>query len=187
MDGAGLGRFAERGDYRCLDQYSQGKYYGAQELRTMNAIYTVEQYDPPKTVGYLVNRARSEIIAALDQELSEDPELAPLDISAAQYIVLSSVWSRDPESSTRICRDLSYDPGAMTRMVDRLEAKGLLQRKRCPDDRRLVNVELTEAGLAVMPKMRACSVRVLNRLLRGFSADEVHLLERLLARLVENR
>jgi DNA-binding MarR family transcriptional regulator len=160
MDGAGLGRFAERGDYRCLDNYSLGKYYGAQELRTMNAIYTVEQYDP---------------------------ELAPLDISAAQYIVLSSVWSRDPESSTRICRDLSYDPGAMTRMVDRLEAKGLLQRKRCPDDRRLVNVELTEAGLAVMPKMRACSVRVLNRLLRGFSADEVHLLERLLARLVENR
>jgi DNA-binding MarR family transcriptional regulator len=153
----------------------------------MDAIYTVEHYDPPKTVGYLVNRARSEIIAALDQELSEDPELAALDISAAQYIVLSCLWYRDPESSARICRDLSYDPGAMTRMLDRLEAKGLVQRRRCPDDRRLVNIEITEAAQAVMPKMRACSVKILNRLLRGFSADEVHLLERLLARLVENR
>jgi MarR family transcriptional regulator, multiple antibiotic resistance protein MarR len=153
----------------------------------MNAIYSIEDYDPPKTVGYLVNRARSEIIAALDQELSQDPELATLDISAPQYIVLSSLWYRDPESSARICKDLSYDPGAMTRMVDRLEAKGLVQRRRCPDDRRLVNIEITEAAQALMPKMRACSIKVLNRLLRGFSADEVHLLERLLARLVENR
>lgn len=153
----------------------------------MNAIYNVEQYDAPKTVGYLVNRARSEIFAALDLELSQDAELAPLEISAAQYVVLSSLWSRDPESTARICKDLAYDPGAMTRMIDRLEAKGLVQRRRCAEDRRLVNLELTEKGEAVMPKMRACSIKILNRLLRGFSPDEAHMLERLLARMVENR
>src|ERR1700675_358084 len=153
----------------------------------MNDIYNVDQYDPPKTIGYLVNRARSEIFAALDLGLSQDVELAALEMTAAQYIVLGSIWDRDPDSSARICRDLSYDPGAMTRMIDRLEAKGLVQRRRCPDDRRLVNLEITEQGHAVMPKMRACSVKVLNRLLRGFSADEAHLLERLLARMVENR
>jgi DNA-binding MarR family transcriptional regulator len=153
----------------------------------MNAIYNVEQYDPPKSVGYLVNRARSEIFAGLDLALSEDAEVAPLEMTAAQYIVLCSLWSRDPYPSAQICKDLSYDPGAMTRMIDRLEAKGLVQRRRCTEDRRLVNLELTEKGQAVMPKMRACAVRNLNRMLRGFSVDEAHMLERLLARLIENR
>jgi DNA-binding MarR family transcriptional regulator len=153
----------------------------------MNAIYSVEHYDPPKTIGHLVNRARSEIFAALDHALSKDPELDALGISAAQYIILSRLLDCDPESSAGFCRDLSYDPGAMTRMIDRLEAKGLVRRRKCPNDRRLVNLELTEAGEALMPKLRACSVEVLNRLLRGFSADEAHMLERLLARMIENR
>ncbi len=147
----------------------------------MNTIYNVKQYDPPKTVGYLMNRVRSEIFAALDEEL------APLDVSAAQYIILSSLGSRDAESTSRLCKEMSYDPGAMTRMVDRLEAKGLVQRRRCPNDRRLVNLELTEEGMAALPKMRACSVKVMNRFLRGFTVEEARLLERFLARMVENR
>jgi DNA-binding MarR family transcriptional regulator len=153
----------------------------------MNAVYNVKQYDPQKTVGYLVNRLRAEMFAALDEELSRDAELAPMEISAAQYIILTSLAFRDAESTSRLCREMSYDAGAMTRMVDRLEAKGLVRRRRCPNDRRLVNLELTEAGQAAIPKMRACSVRIQNRFLRGFTAEEARLLERFLARMVENR
>ena len=81
---------------------------------------------------------------------------------------------------------MHYDPGAMTRMVDRLEAKGLVRRARCPNDRRVVNLELTEEGRVAMPQMKACAVVVLNRFLRGFSKDEVRQLETLLTRLIEN-
>jgi len=153
----------------------------------MNAIYNVKQYDPPKSIGYLMNRVRSEMFAALDEELAHDEDLAPLGISAAQYIILSSLGFRDTDSTSRLCKEMSYDPGAMTRMVDRLEAKGLVQRRRCPDDRRLVNLELTVAGQNALPKMRACSVRITNRFLRGFTAEEARLMERFLARMVENR
>jgi DNA-binding MarR family transcriptional regulator len=153
----------------------------------MNAVYNIKQYDPRKSVGYLVNRLRAEFFAALDEDLARDPELAPMEISAAQYIILSSLALRDAESTSRLCREMSYDPGAMTRMVDRLEAKGLVRRRRCPNDRRLVNLELTEAGQAAMPKMRACSVRIMNRFMRGFTVEEARLLERFLARMVENR
>jgi DNA-binding MarR family transcriptional regulator len=153
----------------------------------MNAIYNVKQYDPPKTIGYLINRVRSEIFAALDQALAQDAELAQLEISAAQYIILSSLAHRDTDSTSRLCKEMSYDPGAMTRMVDRLEAKGLVRRQRCPEDRRLVNLELTDAGQAALPKMRACSVTVMNRFVRGFSAEEARQLEGFLTRMVENR
>ena len=86
----------------------------------------------------------------------------------------------------QLCKDLPYDAGAMTRMLDRLEAKGLISRRRCPDDRRLVKLELTEAGRAALPKMRACSVQVLNHFLRGFSQAEARQLESFLVRMLQN-
>jgi DNA-binding MarR family transcriptional regulator len=152
----------------------------------MGTIYDVKSFEPRKAVGYLINRVRADMLAALDRELAQDAELAALEVTAPQFIILSLLAQRDIDSTSRLCKDMSYDPGAMTRMVDRLEAKGLIERRRCPDDRRLVNLELTDAGQAAVPRMRACSVAVLNRFLRGFSKDEARQLEGLLARMMGN-
>src|ERR1700678_729567 len=131
-------------------------------------------------------RVRSAQMSALDQELAQDPELASLEISAAQYVIVSVLAKRGVDSPAQLCKDLSYDAGAMTRMLDRLEAKGLIDRRRCPDDRRCVKVELSDAGRAALPKLRACSVRVLNRFLRGFSQAEARKLEGFLSRMLQN-
>ena len=155
----------------------------------MNAdtqIYEVETYQPASCVGQLIYRVRAAQMSALDQELAQDPDLAPLEISAAQYTIISVLAKRGCDSGAQLCKDLSYDAGAMTRMIDRLEAKGLVNRRRCPEDRRLVKLELTEAGLAALPKLRACSVRVLNRLLHGFSLAEARQLEGFMVRMLQN-
>jgi len=155
----------------------------------MNAdtqIYEVETYEPAVCVGQLIYRVRAAQMSALDQELSQDPDLAPLEISAAQYTIISVLAKRGVDSAAQLCKDLSYDAGAMTRMIDRLEAKGLVDRRRCPEDRRLMKLELTEAGLAALPKLRACSVRVLNRLLRGFSLAEARQIEGFMVRMLQN-
>jgi DNA-binding MarR family transcriptional regulator len=155
----------------------------------MNAdteIYEVETYQPAGCVGQLLYRLRAAQMSALDQELAQDPDLAPLEISAAQYTIISVLAKYGVDSAAQLCKDLTYDAGAMTRMIDRLEAKGLVNRRRCPEDRRLVKLELTEAGLAALPKLRACSVRVLNRLLRGFSLAEARQLEGFMVRMLQN-
>jgi DNA-binding MarR family transcriptional regulator len=155
----------------------------------MNAdtqIYEVDTYQPASCVGQLIYRVRAAQMSALDQELAQDPDLAPLEISAAQYTIISVLAKRGVDSGAQLCKDLSYDAGAMTRMIDRLEAKGLVNRRRCPEDRRLVKLELTEAGLAALPKLRACSVRVLNRLLLGFSLAEARQLEGFMVRMLQN-
>jgi MarR family transcriptional regulator, multiple antibiotic resistance protein MarR len=155
----------------------------------MNAdteIYEVETYQPAGCVGQLLYRVRAAQMSALDQELAQDPDLAPLEISAAQYTIISVLAKYGVDSAAQLCKDLSYDAGAMTRMIDRLEAKGLVNRRRCPEDRRLVKLELTEAGLAALPKLRACSVRVLNRLLRGFNLAEARQLEGFMVRMLQN-
>jgi DNA-binding MarR family transcriptional regulator len=129
----------------------------------------------------LVNRVRIEMIDALDRELSK------FDISAAQLIVLASVANKEADSAATLCKSISYDPGAMTRMIDRLEHKGLIRRSPNPDDRRATNLEITTAGRALYPQLLAAKENVQAQLLRGFSEDEVRLLESLLNRMLGNR
>ena len=154
--------------------------------KAMEPIYDADTYQPRKSIGYLVERVKGEIMAALDRELAQSPELAALEISAAQYVMLMGLAAEDQESTSRLCSKMSYDPGAMTRMVDRLEAKGLVRRRRCPDDRRVVNLELTDEGRAAVPLMRTCAAAVMNRFVRGFSKEEVRQLESFLTRMIGN-
>jgi DNA-binding MarR family transcriptional regulator len=74
----------------------------------------------------------------------------------------------------------------MTRMVDRLEAKGFVRRVRERGDRRKLRLELTDEGKAAFPKMKARVVVVLNRLLRDFSKAEAAKLRELLKRMLVN-
>ena len=83
-------------------------------------------------------------------------------------------------SASDLCKGISYDAGAMTRMLDRLENKGLIRRNRSAQDRRLMHLELTEEGHAAYPRMREISMAVANRFLRGFSKTEARQLETLL-------
>ena len=70
----------------------------------------------------------------------------------------------------------------MTRMIDRLQQKGLIRRVPNPEDRRATNLELTAAGRALYPQLLGAKETVQAQFLRGFSKDEVRLLERLLNR-----
>jgi DNA-binding MarR family transcriptional regulator len=151
-----------------------------------DAIYDVKTYQPAKGVGQLMYRVRAAYMSALDHALAQEPELAELEISGAQYVILSLLAQGGADSATQLCKDITYDGGAMTRMIDRLEAKGLIIRRRCPEDRRLNKLALTEAGREAIPKLRACSVRILNHFLRGFSKADARQLESLLTRMLEN-
>lgn len=129
----------------------------------------------------LITRVRVELIDALDREL------AKFDISAAQLIVLASLANQEAGSASVLCKSISYDPGAMTRMIDRLQQKGLVRRVPNPGDRRAMNLEITEAGRALYPQLLAAKEVVQSQFLRGFSKDEVRTLESLLNRMLENR
>ena len=103
----------------------------------------------PRRVARLVSRAQN----ALADEL--DVKLAPFDITAAQYVVLSTLHSGRANIAAQICKELSYSPGAMTRMLNRLEQKGMIQKAPSVANRRTVQLELTEAGQRLFRFSRA--------------------------------
>jgi DNA-binding MarR family transcriptional regulator len=153
----------------------------------MGDIYDSASYQPRRAIGALLTRVKVEMLAALDGELAADKRLAPLELSAAQFAVVASLAAgSEPKSAADLCKGISYDAGAMTRMLDRLESKGLLRRRRSTDDRRLVHLELTDDGRTAYARMRELSLAVANRFLHGFSRAEARQLESLLTRMLEN-
>ena len=146
----------------------------------MPPIYDIETFRPSQAVGAYIGRARRTIVEAIDQKL------APLDISHAQWIVVMLLGDGAAATAAELCKILVYDPGAMTRLLDRLEKKGVLRRARTKGDRRTVRLELTAAGKRLYPRILEALVEEFNRLLRGFSKREVRQLQELLKRMVAN-
>jgi DNA-binding MarR family transcriptional regulator len=69
-------------------------------------------------------------------------------------------------------------------MLDRLEAKGLISRVRSTADRRIVNIELTPAGILCAEKMPVVAINVINRHIDGFNKTELETMKKLLHRLL---
>ncbi len=143
-------------------------------------LYSVETWTMDESLGYLMHQVRGRLVAAIDAELE------PLDITWAQWGTLLKIANGRANTASELCRSMAGDTGSMTRMLDRLEQKGLIRRERSAQDRRIVQLSLTRAGQKLYPKLPPIAVKVLNRHLRGFSRDELETLKGFLRRMLSN-
>jgi len=74
------------------------------------------------------------------------PLLDALEITYPQYLVLSALWEVDDQSVGAIAERLGLDSSNVTPLIKRMEASGLLSRRRNPADERQVVVSLTDQG-----------------------------------------
>jgi DNA-binding MarR family transcriptional regulator len=73
-------------------------------------------------------------------------KLEPLGLTYPQYLVLLVLWERDDATISEIGRELKLDSGTLTPLVKRLEAAGVVTRRRGEEDAREVHVRVTEHG-----------------------------------------
>ena len=133
-----------------------------------------------ESVGYLIKLANQMLLRNLDAQLQ------PYDLTAPQWVPLLVLSNGHADTVAGCARKIGVDTGAMTRMLDRLEAKGFARRSRSEGDRRVVNVELTKAGREIVKLIPPTICRVLNRHLRGFSEEEFETFKDLLRRFLAN-
>lgn len=131
-------------------------------------------------LGYRISQTRNAVLAAIDAELDT------LGVTSAQYIVLMGIAHEKDATPGALARLLGCDSGAMTRLLDRIAAKGLIRRVRSIDDRRAVRVELTEAGSALQPALAQAGQMVHTRLARGFAEADLELFHAFLERVAVN-
>jgi DNA-binding MarR family transcriptional regulator len=144
-------------------------------------FYAPTSYNPSDSVGYLMRRILSAVASAVERELEST------GLTHAQWIPLFKL-AVHPGGATvaELARLCELDAGAMTRLLDRLEAKGLCQRERSSEDRRVVRLALTEQGKAVAEQIPVALSRVQNAYLAGFSREEWLLLKSFLSRILDN-
>jgi DNA-binding MarR family transcriptional regulator len=143
-------------------------------------FYVPGEYRPDQSVGYLMKRVLSSILAQADERL------AAYDLTHAQWLPLFKLANKHCDTIAALSRELELDPGAMTRSLDRLEAKGLVRRERSTEDRRVVHLVMTEEGEKIARMVPPVMAEVLNKHLKGFGEDEWKQLIALLARMVAN-
>ena len=117
------------------------------------------------------------------------PFLDELDLTYTQYITMMVLWERNSVSVKELGEALYLDSGTLTPLLKKMEAKGLLTRRRSTEDERSLIVTLTDQGrdlrdkaLDVPAKMARCVVlsqeeamelyRLLYKLLKQNSAAE---------------
>jgi DNA-binding MarR family transcriptional regulator len=103
--------------------------------------------------------------------------------SFIHYVILT--WVRDgiAVNAKDICTQYRHDSGALTRVIDQLEERGLIERVRRGNDRRKVELQLTQKGRATVESLIPPVVDKLNLALCDFSREEAAELKRLLIKL----
>jgi DNA-binding MarR family transcriptional regulator len=122
---------------------------------------------------------------ARDVTTTLDRRLAPLGVTTQQAALLHNAASGGA-SPSQLMEAVGTDTAGMTKLLDRLEAKGLVERRPNPSDRRSVVIEPTERGLALVPELTPVFGEVARQLFAGFSDDEVANLTSCLRRMGEN-
>ena len=140
----------------------------------------IEDLDPVQDLGRLVSYLRSNLVTHLDNAL-EDKEL-----TSAQYIVVVLLARGKVNTLAELCEHMVYDCGAMSRLLSRLEDKGLVAKKQSVEDRRSTLLYLTEKGQQLYPEILPTVNDIYRKALTGFSDDEQKQLASLLFRAIHN-
>ena len=137
------------------------------------------------SLGLLFRQVRDALRDAMERELAANGH----DLTLSQYITLKKLHF-GTASASELAQAAELNPGAMTRLLDRLESAGLLQREAHPSDRRALRIVLTARGRAIWPELEACAERVRERALAELDAGQrielVRMLEHVHANLTGN-
>lgn len=140
--------------------------------------YRPETYRAKTAVSYLIRRAHNLILSKFETLFISH------DFTFTQWVVLMHLRDDLADTCSEIARNMHHDNGALTRIVDQLEARGLVERHRCESDRRVVRLSLTPAGRKTVETLVPVATDYLNEVMDGFTKAEGDQLISLLTRLV---
>ena len=144
-------------------------------------FYRAETYHTDESVGFMMKRILASISQSMEGRLCE-----PGSPTFPQWIPLAKLRMGTAATVAELARECQLDTGAMTRLLDRLEAKGLVRRVRSQSDRRVVNIELTDEGRTAAQDVPQHLAAVQNEYLSGFTQEEWEQLKSFLRRILDN-
>lgn len=137
----------------------------------------VRAYRVEEQIGHLIRRAHQRASAIFDAVMRG------FDVTPVQFAALAKLHDLGPTSQNLLGRTVGVDPATMFGVAGRLAKRGFVRQKPDPSDARLVLLDLTGEGRAVVEAMKALGAEVSARTLDPLSPEEARDLTRLLARI----
>jgi len=144
------------------------------------SFYDASRYNAHESVGHRLFQLMNMLRRVVEVRMAEH------GLTDAQWKPLWMLKEGRATTAIELARETCIDAGAITRMLDRLEAKGLVERVRSETDRRVVKLRLTPAGEAAAQSVPQVLAAVNNDFLRGFSENEWRQLLALVERMTAN-
>ncbi len=131
------------------------------------ARLTIENCAAQKSPGRLMRRIDKLMAAFIESHFDTH------EISFQQWVSLKVVRDGVARNAGELARELGHTTGATTRLIDTLEARGLIERDRSCVDRRVVRLVLTQEGEAQVLALQGSVVDAWNEVLADFEQSEV--------------
>lgn len=107
-------------------------------------------------------------------------------LSAPQWEILSLLWQRDGMTQTMLAEASATDKASITRIVDRMVAEGLVERRPDPDDRRAFRIHLEESGKELHQELVPIVGGVIQQAFEGIDPEEQAALKITLEKVFKN-
>lgn len=117
-------------------------------------------------INFLLTKTQHTVFQYLKSELAE------FDVTPVQYGVLKCLWDENSQTPKQIAAVLSLDGSTITGIIDRIVTKGLVVRIASIEDRRTLNVELTNEGLLLREPIEKIIEEVNKKVLIKFTSEE---------------
>ena len=138
---------------------------------TMDAVYTKP--------GYLFRRMQQIAVALFVEECRD------FDITPVQYAALVAIQTHPGIDATRLSAVIAFDRSTLGSVIERLEAKGHIERRPAADDKRVKLLYLTRSGAKLLRDILPAIDRAQARMLEPLKAGDRKTLMALLAQLVD--
>ncbi len=142
------------------------------------AYYSLASLEPNTSIGFLIKRCGVLLGQVAERRFESQA------VTLIQWVTLMTLTQGAHMSPTQLSAEVGHDMGALTRVVDDLERRGLVRRERSRRDRRAVEIAITPAGRRVAQSTKPVIVELLNELVEPFSGREVDTLIALLQRVM---
>lgn len=148
----------------------------------MNKTMKPNQYTLDESLGYLTGKFCRLLLKRNVEKFAQ----FGLAITSEQWIALAHLWTEDGITQQTLSGQMYKDKGSMTRLINSLEAKGLLNRLPSPNDGREKFVYLTDKGREVMKQATELVHNVLDSSYTGIDEDELNICKSVLRRAFKN-
>jgi len=125
-------------------------------------------FDFEATPAHWVNRLSFQ----LRSRAAEGFAAAGIDLSAEEWALLMVLWGRGPQRMTALATLTLRDRTTVTRMIDRLARKGLVERRAQPGDRRAVTIAPTAQAQALQAPVMEVISPLIARAMEGIAPDD---------------